>query len=652
MENMAWRNKSHRLAAAAAALACLAATVSGADDAAAVHPPLEVFGGLPTLENVVISPNGKRLAFVRTSGESRALLVIDIGQSGALGGVRVAETKLRDVAWIDDENVLVTTSVTSLPPFGFTGPKREWSQMAVFEVAKKKIRPLTFDIDHTETLNTSMGEAEVRSVDNKTVIFIPGLYVTDRTLPGLFTYTLPDFRAKLIDRSSIPSTDWLIDESGHVAAQFTYRDDDKIWEIRARKDGRMTQIATGTAAIDTPDILGFDADGASIIARFAVNGSWVWKPLNIKGNSWGEALDSGSTFWHVIKDRKSGRIIGGTHGVGDERYIFFDNELQAHWNAVLRAFPDEKVHLISRSDDFSRMVVEVFGARDGYAYALFDWYSHTATLLGKVYSGLSAAAEVRHVNYLAADGLRISGFLTLPRGKEAKNLPLVVMPHGGPEAADSDDFDWWSQALASKGYAVLQPNFRGSNLTSELLEAGFGEWGRKMQTDLSDGVRDLAKQGLIDPKRVCIVGASYGGYAALAGVTLDPGVYRCAVSVAGISDLRRFRKWTVDNHSSIVQRYWDRFMGVTDKKAASLEEISPLEHIAAVNVPVLLIHGRDDTVVPFEQSEIIVNALKKAGKPVEFVTLNHEDHWLSTGATRLQMLQATAAFLNTHNPPD
>jgi dipeptidyl aminopeptidase/acylaminoacyl peptidase len=621
--------------------------------AAAAEPPqssLELLGGLPTLENVVISPDGKRLAFVRTSGEARAVYAVDIGKGGTLAGVKVAEVKLRDLEWVDDDKLLVTISQTSLPPIGFIGPKREWEQMVVFDITKKKVHPLSFDVPSQRTLNTTIGEAQVRTFDNKTVIFVPGLYVEDQTLPAMFSFTLPDYRVKLLDRSQAPDTDWLIDESGQIAAEYTYQDDKKVWEIKSRKDGRMTSIAKGTASIDTPGILGFNADGTSIIAEFGDNGDWIWKPLSLKDNSWGAELDSGSTFYSVIRDRKSGRIIGGTHGAGDARYVFFDNEMQAHWNAVLRAFPDEKLHLVSRSDDFSRMVVQVFGARDGYVYALFDWYSHTATVLGTVYQGFDAPALVRPVEYRAGDGLRISGYLTVPRGHEAKNLPLIVLAHGGPAASDSDDFDWWSQALAAQGYAVLRANYRGSNVNSELLEAGFGEWGRKMQTDLSDGVRDLAKQGVIDPHRVCIVGASYGGYAALAGVTLDPGVYRCAVSVAGISDLLRFRKWTESNRLSSSQRYWDRFMGVTDKKGASLEEISPIQHIAAVNVPVMLIHGRDDTVVPFEQSEVMVDAMKRAGKPVEFVTLKHEDHWLSTGATRLQMLQATAAFLKTNNP--
>jgi dipeptidyl aminopeptidase/acylaminoacyl peptidase len=653
MDIMALANKVHCVAAAGYGLAALAMPLNaGAANTAATKSPWEILGSLPTLESVVISPNGKRLAFVKTNGETRAIYAVEFGKPDPLGAVKVSETKLRDLEWVDDDNLLATVSTTSLPPFGFTGPKREWSEMYVFDVTKRKLHPLSFAVDNQETLNTSIGGAEVRTVDNKTVLFVRGVYVTDRTLPGLFSFTLPDFRTRLIDRSAVPDTDWLIDESGRIAAQYTYRDDKKVWEIKSRKDGKMTPIATGTASIDTPEILGFNADGSSIIARFGVNGDWIWKPLSIKDSIWGEVLDSGSTFWHVLKERKSGHIIGGTHGAGDSRYVFFDNEMQAHWNAVLRAFPDEKVHLVSRSDDFSRIIVEVFGARDGYAFAIFDWYEHKATVLGQIYSGISAPAQVRHVDYLAADGLRISGYLTLPLGQDAKNLPLIVLPHGGPAVSEAGDFDWWSQALALQGYAVLQPNYRGSNVTSELLEAGFGEWGRKMQTDLSDGVRDLAKQGVIDPKRVCIVGGSYGGYAALAGITLDPGVYRCAVSVAGVSDLRRMRKWTANYHAESTQRYWDRFMGVTDKKGASLEEISPIEHIAAVNVPVLLIHGRDDTVVPFEQSELMVDALKKAGKPVEFVTLKHEDHWLSTGATRLQMLQATVAFLKTNNPPN
>jgi dipeptidyl aminopeptidase/acylaminoacyl peptidase len=275
--------------------------------------------------------------------------------------------------------------------------------------------------------------------------------------------------------------------------------------------------------------------------------------------------------------------------------------------------------------------------------------------LGDVYAGLSQTLPTTRITYEAADGLKIPAYLTLPAGKLATKLPLIVFPHGGPASRDSAEFDWWTQAMAAQGYAVLRPNYRGSTLTQSFVEAGYGQWGRKMQTDLSDGVRYLAKQGTIDPSRVCIVGASYGGYAALAGVTLDPGVYRCAVSVAGISDLKRMLVWEKEREfggDHIGTRYWTRYMGVKGPNDPLLDEISPIKHIDQVTVPVMLIHGKDDTVVAFEQSEFMFKALQKANKPVQLVTLKKEDHKLSRSETRLLMLQSSIAFLKTNNPPD
>jgi len=199
---------------------------------------------------------------------------------------------------------------------------------------------------------------------------------------------------------------------------------------------------------------------------------------------------------------------------------------------------------------------------------------------------------------------------------------------------------------------VLRVNYRGSfGYGWDFQSAGFGQWGRRMQTDLSDGVRYLSAQGTIDPKRVCIVGGSYGGYAALAGATLDPGVYRCAASLAGPADLARmidYPKFEGSSDAAAAERYWLRYMGPREGLAA----ISPAQQAAKATIPILLIHGKDDTVVPYEQSQIMADALRKAGKPVDFVTLNKEDHWLSQGATRLQMLQAVVAFLEKNNPPN
>jgi dipeptidyl aminopeptidase/acylaminoacyl peptidase len=385
------------------------------------------------------------------------------------------------------------------------------------------------------------------------------------------------------------------------------------------------------------------------------NGEPVWQLMSMKDGSLGTPLAEREVLEDPIDDPLTYRLIGGMHVEDAPEYLFFDPSSEDRWESIVGQFPGERVEYVSSSADFSKVVILLEGARHGYRYLLVDFDQHRADGIGEVYRGITAPFQVRRLTYEAADGLKIPAYLTLPAGKPEKNLPLIVLPHGGPAVRDTAEFDWWSQALADQGYAVLRPNYRGSTVTRGFLEAGFGQWGRKMQTDLSDGVRYLVKNGIADPARVCIVGGSYGGYAALAGVTLDPAVYRCAVSVAGISDLARMLKWEDDNRGvgdRRTLRYWDRFWGVSGPKDPALDAISPIKHIDAVHVPVLLIHGRDDTVVPFDQSQVMFDALRRAGKDVQLVTLKHEDHRLSRSETRLQMLQATVAFLRAHNPPD
>jgi dipeptidyl aminopeptidase/acylaminoacyl peptidase len=356
-----------------------------------------------------------------------------------------------------------------------------------------------------------------------------------------------------------------------------------------------------------------------------------------------------------LYDKTTNQLIGQAGLYGDEaRHSFFDPRDAAVWKAITAAYPGQRVELTDYDAARDKYVVRVDSPTDGPAYALVDLASKHAGWIGAEYMGLKPAdiSPVRAIAFSAHDGFALSGYLTTPRGKAEKALPLVVLVHGGPAVRDGPGFDWWSQALASRGYAVLRVNYRGSGgLGWAYQAAGFGEWGRKMQTDLSDGVRYLAGRGLVDPKRVCIAGASYGGYAALAGATLESGMYRCAASVAGPSDLAKMIHWfkgaEVSGAAAAGQRYWSRYMGPLE----SLDQISPAKHADKVTVPILLIHGKDDTVIAYQQSQIMADALARAGKPFEFVTLKAEDHWLSRGATRLEMLEALTAFLERNNPP-
>ena len=254
--------------------------------------------------------------------------------------------------------------------------------------------------------------------------------------------------------------------------------------------------------------------------------------------------------------------------------------------------------------------------------------------------------ESQAIEYLARDGKTIPAYLTLPPGGNRKNLPLVVMPHGGPEDRDSAHFDYLTQFIATRGYAVLQPQFRGSTGFGEAYRnAGRHEWGGLMQDDVTDGVRHLVADGTADPARICIVGGSYGGYAALAGAAYTSGLYACAASIAGVSDLPLMLIEVARQRGgdSDAIAYWLGHIGEPmDPKIAAK---SPARSVATIRAPILLMHGIDDSIVPILQSESMSAALRKAGKPVKFVKLKGEDHWLSQSDTRLQVLQELEKFL-------
>jgi dipeptidyl aminopeptidase/acylaminoacyl peptidase len=351
-------------------------------------------------------------------------------------------------------------------------------------------------------------------------------------------------------------------------------------------------------------------------------------------------------------DNRTRQLIGYRHEGDVPTYQFFSKFHHKVVAATQKAFPGVSVHLVDWNDAFDRLIVMTEGVNDPQTWWQVDIKTGKADVLGTSYAISSEdVAPMKMIHYKAGDGTDIAGVLTLPPHHVAKNLPVIILPHGGPASRDYPGFDWWAQAFAARGYAVLQPNFRGSSgYGAKFEQAGHGEWGRSMQTDISDGLAQLVKDGIADPKRACIMGASYGGYAALAGVTLQHGLYRCAVSVAGVSDVQKMVSTDIreSGGNSTLRRSLSKEVG----SGRDLQEISPIRHVDRVDVPVLLIHGKDDTVVLYDQSNDMAAALRKAGKTVEFITLLGEDHWLSKSDTRLKMLEAAVAFVEKYNPPD
>ncbi|MDB5714797.1 MAG: hypothetical protein JWO15_2194, partial [Sphingomonadales bacterium] len=346
------------------------------------------------------------------------------------------------------------------------------------------------------------------------------------------------------------------------------------------------------------------------------------------------------------------RLLGVETTEADGRTHWIDPvlvELQAQFD---KAVPGRHAHIVSFSADRTQMLVTV-GSPDTpgrlYYYDTQVGSLHEiATMNLEV--GNRRLAPVKVIHYQSRDGLEIEAILTLPltsgrNGSDAGKLPFIIMPHGGPWAQDTLSYDYWVQFLASKGYAVLQPNFRGSTgYGTGFLRKGEGQMGLAMQDDVTDGVRWAIKQGIADADRVCIVGASYGGYAAMWGIVKDPELYRCAISIAGVASLRR----EVNDFGNSL--FGGKFKQDWGRMTPDFEAVSPYNAVDRIKTPLLLIHGKKDVTVASSQSSRMYGRMQKAGKTVDYVSLPLADHYFSREADRTTLLTAMGAFLDKYNP--
>jgi len=628
----------------------------------AMAASLEAYGQLPAIDDVVITPKGTRIAYLSTKNDVPVLQVMDLDGRHRITTIPVGVGKLRDLEWADERHLVVEVTITKAEPYRQSW-RSEWPFLNVFDVETGKIaslpdqRKLSHQIGFRDVLNVAE-LAALRRIDGHGNVFARATYRDEDVLkPVLFRYDVESGSQVMVHLSpdDLTSADWVLDESGRVVGVSEFEPFTHRCTLRALVNGKMVVATEVDAPIEKSDYEGIGADGTTLIARIFENGDWASRPVSLANGRLGEALPLPGPLAAWRFDHWTNRLDGWVEAGDDVHTHFVDLQRERRWRAIQAAYGNAHVRLASSSDDFSRMVVQVEIPGTAFRYDFVDMAAHTTYIIDDVYKDIDPPQASTRVDYPARDGLSIPAYLTLPAGRPARGLPLVVLVHGGPASRDTGEFDWMSQALAHEGYAVLRPNYRGSDLGRAFLEAGFGQWGRKMQTDLSDGVRKLVSDGIVDPARVCIAGASYGGYAALAAITLDPGPWRCAVSIAGISDLPRLLEWVDATHNKFddsTRNYWKRYFGAQDDSDPILKAISPARHISDTTPPLLLVHGEDDTVVPIRQSRLMETAMERAGRPVEFVKLEGEDHWLSRAPTRTRTLKAMADFLRRNNPAD
>jgi dipeptidyl aminopeptidase/acylaminoacyl peptidase len=352
---------------------------------------------------------------------------------------------------------------------------------------------------------------------------------------------------------------------------------------------------------------------------------------------------------------KKGKPYAAYFTADRDEVQWFDPEIAKQYRGLRKALGPGEVWVVSRAENDSRLLVYAGQENDPGVLYMFDPVARKLEEVAQYCPELDfrALASPKPMQYTARDGMVIHGFLTLPRGREAKNLPLILMPHGGPFGVrDKLEYNDEVQLLANRGYAVLQPNYRGSGGYGDaFFQAGTGEIGRKMQDDIDDAMDWAVKQGLADPKRVCVVGGSYGGYAALWSVLRNPERYACAASWAGVTDWNKMLRYDRRYLSERVNKRWSaRVRG--DQEAEGLDAVSPYRLAATLSRPVLLAHGTKDKRVPIAQYTIFEKAAREAPMPPQTLVIKDEGHSFSKPESALAWFEALDAFLAKHNPVD
>ncbi|TLU67391.1 S9 family peptidase [Thalassotalea litorea] len=608
------------------------------------------YAQLPEKSMMRVSPSGTKLAYRMASEDRDLLIVMDLTTGEMIRAADIAAVNPDHVYFIDEDRVVLMAS-NNTRMFGYHG-RHDVSAAFSFNLETGDLHQLLTAGKGIHSGQTSVGSVVGISPDGR-YAYMPAW--DDKNNYSLFKADLSKRRSpKRHKKGTNDTIDFFVDDNGEMLARERFNNRANLHRLEAWIDDEWVEIFREETDIRHVGFTGITPDQKSIvmIRQDGAHGRWAYYTLSLADGS-----ESGPYFSkedrdieHVLTDIN--RVVYGVQYSGFKpSYEFFDKKLNARMRGIQAALPGYALAINDYSPDWANIVIHMSGEDNSGQYLRYRG--------GKLDSLGMARPKIthEHVNlvkvdaYDARDGLNIPTLLTMPKGVEAKKLPTIMLPHGGPESYDKIGFHWLAQYFSSQGYLVIQPQFRGSEgFGPEHLFKGRGEWGRKMNDDLTDAVTEFAKRGLVDPERVCIVGSSYGGYAALAAVAFTPDVYKCAVSINGLADIERMMKQEkrdYGRHHWVVS-YWDRVISNKSLDEDHLEKISPINFVKDIKAPVLLVHGEHDLVVPYYQSDNMFDEMEDEDKQVTFIELDEGDHDMSNPKNRAIALEAIDKFVKQH----
>ncbi|MEM9302909.1 MAG: S9 family peptidase [Pseudomonadota bacterium] len=625
-------------------VACLLLVVS---TAVLAKPTVEDLFKNAAYTSVTVSPNGKYLAAIAPANDRRNIAIIDLED----------RSKSKFITGLEDQDVAGYTWVTNdRILFGIDADGAE--AVAMYAVDRKGGRIKTLidpfaDIDGVPTSGMpTPGILDTLEDDERHILVS---YDKRRVgSPDVYKVNIKNGGMKMVERNPGTVSGWITDHDGKIRGAVAqdklmvetwYRDtEEDEWTVVDRYNW---DDPNGIS----PLFFDYDNEHWFVGSNQGENTSGIYR-YNPKTKELGdlifrhEEVDAGG----LMMSEKYEKVLAATYYTSKPQWVGIDEEFTAMMTGLENAFPDKVVSIASRDKAENLMVISTSSDTDPGGYFLFN--REKAALEPLVdrmpWIDPSQMTEMKAISYTARDGMKIHGYLTLPKGSDGKDLPLIVNPHGGPWARDFWGFNQEHQFFASRGYAVLQMNFRGSTgYGREHLEAGYKQWGRTMQDDISDGVKWAVEEGIANEDRVCIYGASYGGYATMAGMTFTPELYKCGVNYVGVTDVALLFE-TMPKRWNLAAEQMKMQVGDPDTEEEFLEAISPVNHVENIQAPIFIVHGRKDPRVSMKHADRLRDEMEKHNKPYEWLVKNNEGHGFSKQENRIELYTKMEQFFEKH----
>lgn len=623
--------------------------------------PTATFGQLPFMQSPDLSPDGRWVAMQLVHNGTTHMAVLDVVTPNARPIIIASAGEFREVGdrtvagwqWVGNDNLVVTLASRE----NAFGQRVDLTRLFAYNLKTKKITPLAWE--------GALGLASrILHTDHDRGTFLlerqTNRYGTERWFrPEVVKVDVNTGKFETVVRPNPVINNWYADGTGVVRAGAGYdRDSGRVQVIyRSTPGGNFDTIYnkadkdfSGSTIVpriflDEPDtaIVTTNVEGFQKVYKAKLKTMELGQPIfEVKGYDVGEP----------IANEKGNKLIGVSVTEAGERFYWMDPDWKTIQQFLDETFGRGNAQVISRDRADKRLIIQVGAPNQAGAYYLYDTGTGDFARLGWRHAQLQDQKlnPVSTIKYRASDGEMVPAVLTMPRHRKGRNLPLVIITHGGPFGVrDSERFDSWAQAIAELGYVVVQPNYRGSGgFGTEWLKKGRSDgFGLRMQDDLNDAISHLAGQGIVDAKRVCMMGWSYGGYASARAAQRDADKYRCAIAGAGVYDLVLMRQYDVTYLGNFGSNY-------LAKGAADLNLVSPARNAEGKWAPIMIVHGERDQRVPVEQARTLVSRLKSSGKKqgadFEYVEQPKNTHNLPYADVRVEWLSAAERWLERHNP--